>query len=352
LFKIKTLSLPKKSNIATYQLIANILNFDNEDTILKTQLETSNIDWENLVKLASTHLVLTTVYCRLGQRKLLNNLPKDLLNYLEELTSINRNRNIKLIEEARILVNILEQHNIQYVFIKGMALLLGGYYKDLGERMIGDFDILVNEKDLEKTFDIFKKEGYDKLVKFNYKRPNFRHLPRQINKHKLAAIELHRHILNPSYRNLISLNDVFKNKRVIENNSIPSQQHLSLINILTTQLNDKSYYYNTLNFKNVYDNLVLNKHLENPIESQNSKFRSHFLDLNSVWFSQYKPMHASIINQIKKKNYTQKIRHETFERLINVLKLTSLSIADRLNLVLKNKSYRLYLIKSLISPKS
>lgn len=342
----------KKSNIATHQLIARILNFKNEDSVLITQLETSDIDWENLVKTASRHLVLTTVYCRLKQKNLLNYLPKDLQKYLEELTSINRNRNKKLIQEAQILVNILDHHNIQYVFIKGMAMLLGGYYKDLGERMIGDFDILVTEKDLEKTFDIFKKEGYDKLVKFNYKRPNFRHLPRQIDEHKLAAIELHRHILNPSYRDLISLEDVFKNKRMIKNKAIPSQNHLNLINILTTQLNDNSYYYNIINFKNSYDSLVLENNIESCAEFSNSKYASHYLNLNSVWFSQFKRPHTSLINQIKKKNYLLKIRYETFDRLIYGIKFISFSTIHRLNLVLKNKSYRIYLIKSLLLRKS
>ena len=108
----------KKSNIATHQLIARILNFKNEDSVLITQLETSDIDWENLVKTASRHLVLTTVYCRLKQKNLLNYLPKDLQKYLEELTSINRNRNKKLIQEAQILVNILDHHNINMYLLK------------------------------------------------------------------------------------------------------------------------------------------------------------------------------------------------------------------------------------------
>jgi hypothetical protein len=344
--------LLRKSNIATYQLIAKILNFNDEDSILNTHLETSDIDWENLVKIASKHLVLTTVYCRLKQKKLLNHLPKDLLKYLEELTSINRNRNIKLTEEAQILVNILEQHSIEYVFIKGMALLLGGYYSDIGERMIGDFDILIIERDLKKAFDVIKKEGYDTLVDFNYKRSNFRHLPRQVNEDKLAAIELHRHILNLSHKDLIPLKDVFRNKRTIDNRVIPSESHLNLINILTTQLNDSGYFYNTLNFKNAYDSLVLNKYTKKPTECKNSKYVSHYLNLNGVWFSQFKPTHTSLINQIKKKSYLQKIRYKTFGKLIFSIKFISYGTIHRLNLILKNKSYRIYLVKTLLSRKS
>lgn len=344
----------KKSNIETHELIAEILSFNNEKTCLKTHFESSKIDWDNLVKTASRHLVLTTIYCRLKQKELLNYLPKDLEEYLEQLTSINRNRNKKLIQEAQILVHIIEELGIEYVFIKGMALLLGGYYKDLGERMIGDFDILVADKDLEKAFAIFKKEGYNKLVDFNYNRSNFRHLPRQVNENKLAAIELHRHVLNPSYRDLISINDVFKNKHMIENRAIPCNNHLNLINILTTELNDNSYFYNTINFKNSYDSLVLDleKQIESPVEFSNLKYVTHYLNLNSIWFKQFKPKHTTLIDRIKKYSYLQKTTNETFGRLINAIKFVCLGTSKRLNLVLKNKSYRLYLVKSLLLQKS
>jgi len=346
--------LLKKKNIATYQLIGDILNFKDDNHSLEKQLETSNIDWENLVKIASKHLVLTTIFCRLKQKDVLHHIPKDLEQYLEDLTCINRNRNTRLIEEAYTIVQIFKKHNIQYVFIKGMAILLGNYYKDIGERMIGDFDILISNEDIEKAFEILKKEGYNELVDFNYKRPDFRHLPRQVNKYKLAAIELHRHILNPVHRDLISTKAVLKNKSMIDDIAIPCKKHLNQINILTNSINDNNYFYNSINFKNSYDSLVLEleKYTESTAEFSNLKYVSHYLNLNNVWFSQFRPAHISLINQIKKKNYLQKTRHESLGRLINVIKFISINTTHRLNLVVKNKSYRTHLIKSIILRKS
>ena len=46
---------------------------------------------------------------------------------------------------------ILNNEKIDYVFIKGAAMLLGGYFTDIGERMIGDIDFLVNVKEIKKT---------------------------------------------------------------------------------------------------------------------------------------------------------------------------------------------------------
>ncbi|MFD2917479.1 nucleotidyltransferase family protein [Psychroserpens luteus] len=339
----------KNPNIATYQLIADILNFDNDCDVLKKQLQTSKINWENLVKVASKHLVLTAVYCRLKDKDLLNYLPCDLNEYLKELTSINRNRNKKLIIEAQKLTKLLESHNIEYLFVKGMALLLGGYYKDFGERMIGDFDILIPDKDITIAFNLIKKEGYDKLIKFNYDVLNFRHLPRQVNENKLAAIELHGHVLNPSQRNLIPINEVFENKEKVEGYSIASKNHLNLINVLTSQLNDKNHYYNTVNFKNSYDSLVLGLQ---PDMFLNSKYFSHYLCLNSVWFKQFKSTNPSLINKIKKKSYIKKIKYKNLAWLISSVKYICFYVLERLKLVVLNKSYRNYLIKSLFLRKT
>nr|WP_321222048.1 nucleotidyltransferase family protein [uncultured Psychroserpens sp.] len=341
--------MQKNSNIETYKLIADILNFNNDDDGLKKQLKSTHIDWDNLVKISSQHLVLTTVYCRLKQKNLLAHLPNDLRDYLEELTSINRNRNQKLIDEARVLVDTLDKHDINYVFIKGMALLLGGYYKDLGERMIGDFDVLVGEKDLENTFRLIKNIGYDNLVNFNYERPHFRHLPRQVNKNKLAAIELHRHVLNPSYRSLLSVEDLLSNKVIINSFTLPSQTHLNQINILTTAINDSNYYYNTLNLKNSYDSLVLKLDILTPDTTKflSLKYTSHFITLNSIWFKQFKSQKTTLINRLKKSSYLLKMKSKIFHKIENITKYITFYLSHRINLLLTNKSYRLYLIKSL-----
>ncbi|WP_047550973.1 nucleotidyltransferase family protein [Psychroserpens sp. Hel_I_66] len=343
----------KNSNIETHQLIADILSFDNDNSILKKKLETSKIDWENIVQTASRHLVLTTLYCRLNQKNLLHLLPQDLSDYLKDITSINRNRNKKLIEEAQSLTAMLQKHNIEFVFIKGMALLIGGYFKDIGERMIGDIDILVLEKDAESAFDILKKEGYSKLVEFNYDKSNFRHLPRQINEKKLAAVEIHTHVLNPSHRYLLPIDTIFESRLSSSDYRTPNSYHLNLINILTSQLNDKNYYYNTLNFKNSYDSLVLRilNHIENT-DFNKSKFVLHFINLNSVWFRELNLINVSGHNTLRMRSYVLKIKYKEFEKSLKLIKFASFTVINRLNLFFMNKSYRNYLFNSIIFRKS
>ena len=116
-----------KSNITykeTLQLIFDILSFDYPISRLEAQLKSNSINWETLVKTASNHLVLTTVYCRLNQKQLLHLLPEDLNIYLSELTAINRNRNETIANEVKWIAKLLNENKIEHVFFKGAGLLL------------------------------------------------------------------------------------------------------------------------------------------------------------------------------------------------------------------------------------
>ena len=50
----------------------------------------------------------------------------------------------KTVSITHSLIDLYLEEKIDYVFIKGTAMLLGGYFTDIGERMIGDIDFLVN----------------------------------------------------------------------------------------------------------------------------------------------------------------------------------------------------------------
>ena len=56
------------------------------------------------------------------------------------------------------LVNLMEQHQIPIVILKGIAAAM--YYPMPEYRSMGDVDFLVWEKDYRKAFDLMKKNGY------------------------------------------------------------------------------------------------------------------------------------------------------------------------------------------------
>lgn len=331
-----------------------MLSFDYPDASLETQLKSTTPNWELLVKIASQHLVLTSVYCRLQQKKLLYLLPKDLVIYLAELTAINRNRNKTIAKEVKWIGKLLNENQIEHLFFKGAGLLMGGYYKDFGERMIGDIDVLLRSKDKKRAFELLAQNGYDHSIGFNYDRKDFRHLPRQINNEKMAAVEIHDNVLLKSHRHLIDLDLVFDLSAKQNKINIASKSHLNLINILTTQVNNFDYYYNQISFKSVYDTMVLGYKDEGETINYvlNNRYVNSYMDLYAFWNTNNQTSLKNYCRQIRTKTYAVKISSARLEAFIYRAKKIYWNVTIRISLFLNNHSYRKHILKDKIFVKS
>ncbi len=338
----------KQSFRETLQLIVDILSFETSDEVLMQNLANDNVNWDAIVIVASEHLVLPAVYCRLQQRSLLSYLPEDLVLYLEELTQLNRERNRTLLKEAEQISEVFKSHNINHVFIKGIALLAGNYYKDHGERMIGDIDILVASDDLDKAFDLLVIEGYSKFLPFSYQVQNYRHLPRQISEKHLGAIELHNQLLKHEYCHLINPDNFLSKKQNVNGISIPGPEQLIWNTILAQQINDRSYYYNTLRLKGLYDVLVVGLTKKPDIIGQLSKekYSLGFLNLTSVVCPQLVVSEKTLSARIKKSFFILTLSSPKLRGIFFKLKSIYIGIKDRLKLIFFNKSYREHVIKN------
>ena len=117
----------------------------------------NKINLGNLIKVTSSHLMLPCLFHNLKIRNQVNLFPKDFTDYINEIFEINRNRNLLLVNEIRELNEIMNSVKLDFVFLKGSAMIIRKLYSDIGIRMIGDIDFLVNEKQIELTKDILKK---------------------------------------------------------------------------------------------------------------------------------------------------------------------------------------------------
>jgi len=142
----------------TIKFIADILSLSvcaKRKANLEFQLRNDKIVWERVIQVSTEHLVLPALYIRLIQAKLIDLLPQDLQVYMEHLTSLNRSRNQQNILQVEELNALLLHNNIQPIYLKGTAHLLEGLYSDIGERMVGDIDLLVapeNSRVCQKTW--------------------------------------------------------------------------------------------------------------------------------------------------------------------------------------------------------
>ncbi|WP_460217901.1 nucleotidyltransferase domain-containing protein [Psychroserpens sp. MEBiC05023] len=340
----ETLHSVKNKHKDTIQLIADILSFENPVEELKIKLSHNSIDWEQFVTIASQHLVLTTAYCRLQQKKLLEFIPLDLVKYLEEITEINRNRNISLLKQIQHIAECFNSNHINYVFLKGTALLTGAYYIDLGERMIGDIDILVYEEHLEKAYKLLLNENYQSVEQTlgdNYF--EHKHLPRLTSKTHLSAVEIHRKVLSKPYKKALESNIILQQKRIIDANcySIPSNQDLLIHSILNYQINDLGHYYTKISLRSIYDSLMLLRAQNSKSEMQlNWPYIKSYMSIANLFFKDFRGFKT---NNFSVNLFQLKLDYPKLKMLIDGLlkKLLLFRIfIHRFFFLLINKNYR------------
>ena len=63
---------------------------------IKKVLKAKKIDWDLFVKISTSQMILPALYCNYQKKHLLHFLPNDLVFYMKEITSLNRDRNLKI----------------------------------------------------------------------------------------------------------------------------------------------------------------------------------------------------------------------------------------------------------------
>ena len=335
----------------TYRHIADILSFEVSAEQLENTLSDPTFDWDAIVIHGSQHLVLPAIYCRLKRKALLHLVPEELVLYLDELTSINRNRNQTLLKQIHSIAEILNSNHINYVFLKGTALLALGCYEDSGERMMGDIDILVEKSQIDKAQNLLKASGYNKTLNRNFKSKNPRHLPRLISENELAAVELHSELFNKKYWSLMDMTSILKAKQVVNTIALPNKMALSLHNVLNWQLNDFGHYYNAVSLKSIYDLLVLKTHNDPDFISSLMKFKQgqSFLQIAKIYFKDFSTISSNRYMRYRGETYLLSTKNKILNTSIRGLKSFSQFAAKRVKLLFTNPSYTSYILKKLFS---
>ena len=161
--------------------------------LVEEQLKKGNINWDNIVKVSTSHYVFPALYCNLKRVDFLKYLPDDLVEYMKYITDLNRERNQQIIEQAKEINELLTSKGITPIFLKGTGNLLEGLYDDIAERMVGDIDFLVEKNLADEANKILVSSGYTEKISELF--DDHRHLPRIVNPKRIAAIEIHKEML-------------------------------------------------------------------------------------------------------------------------------------------------------------
>ncbi|MDA9277741.1 nucleotidyltransferase family protein, partial [Polaribacter sp.] len=101
------------------------LEEENRDEI-EFILKTTDVDWEAVVKVSTSHYVFPAMYCNFKRVDFLKYLPADLVDYMKHITDLNRDRNVQILQQAKDLNSLLLANNIRPIFLKGTGNLLAG----------------------------------------------------------------------------------------------------------------------------------------------------------------------------------------------------------------------------------
>ena len=132
-------------------------------------------------------------------------------------------------------------------------MLVGEFYDDIGERMIGDIDFLIKESEGEKVRQIFMKYGYKGLKSYW---PKIQGIYQEWLTVKNFAVEPHTRLIDDN--RVFNASEVLAKKTTHNNFYIPSKKNLLLHNIFNHQLNDFGYRKLTYNYRNLIDTNILN----------------------------------------------------------------------------------------------
>ena len=233
------------------KLLVNVL-YKPESEILNG-IEINDINFDNLIKLASRHLMLPALFFNINKKNLSNLFPEDFIEYIKNIYSINKARNTVLLKEAKELSELLYKNNINHIFLKGTALLLSNVFEDIGERMIGDIDFIIQHKDKQKVEKVLEKNNDDRsqtINLFNVFKPT--HLERRL--YKTIAIEPHLELLESKNRWIFNSKELvndFKDKtKAIKT---PSKSFLFEHCIYALQIKDKGFIKSYHFHRSIYD---------------------------------------------------------------------------------------------------
>lgn len=330
------------------------INHEEHNKILvEEQLKSNSVNWDNVVKVSTGHYVFPALYCNLKHADFLRYLPSDLVEYMQHITQLNRERNEQIIEQAKELNELLLANNITPIFLKGTAFLLQDLYEDIAERMVGDIDFLVKKDEAELTYKILTQNNYTSVSNDEYFFPHHRHLPRIKKEKRIAAVEIHTKMLKEEYVEEFNYETTIPNS--FTKNSVTflgNNEQLSLA-IIANQINDDDKLRYKIGLRNTYDVYLLS--LKTNSLSAIKKYTLLFTPLNNFLSASQKVLNSKLIyfkETDESKLYLTKFinflsntkQSQDFNKKVN----TKLFFKARFDIVKKffhNKEMRSWLIK-------
>ena len=322
------------------------LLFKNKEEIEK-KINFKKVNYDDIIKLASSHLMIPALYIRLRENKLLKIINNDFKEYLKYIYDLNKIRNKSLIEELRELSDLYIENEIDHVFLKGSAYIAYGRFNDIGERMVGDIDVLVAKSDYNKSIKLSKKHGYNSNATFIF---DSKHYPRMIHPKKIFALEIHNKLLRNKNK-LLKPESFLKNKIKIESSIyVPNKMDRILHTIYNYQINDLGNFNATISYRSLYDIAVYKSEINDLLKSKYSKYLNNYFLISDYIGITNTNVKLNILNTIYLFRFKAKRKYKMYNILDNIICRQIYATPIRINnfyRLFTSSKYRLYLLNKI-----
>ncbi|GLB50346.1 nucleotidyltransferase family protein [Neptunitalea lumnitzerae] len=222
---------------------------------IEQKIKSKEIDWELIVQISTAYYVFPALYVNFKAVNFLKLLPEDLVAFMEHIYGLNKERNEQILAEVESLNTLLVAHNITPIFLKGTACLVDGLYEDIGERMIGDIDLIIEKKETDPIIKVLTSNGYTSDTDILNKTFYSKHLPRFVHEEKIAALEIHFKILQKD-----SLDYTFAKSNIqVTKSGFSIMQYPALLwhSVASNYVEDYGYQVYSVPLRNFYDVYLL-----------------------------------------------------------------------------------------------
>lgn len=226
------------------------------------RIESDSIHWDNFVSLCSNHLILPVMYLKFKTHDILAYLPQELAEFMKEIYQLNLLRNHQIMKQLHEITKLLNENGIYPTVLKGAGNLADHLYSDLGERMMGDIDLLVHEEEYLPAAHLLEKDGYYSSIEILNDIKRAKHYPRLMKAGVPADVEVHRIPVNQPYIKWYNTEIIDTEKKAINEDSfyyVLSDKHKMIHNFIHSQLSDKGDDYGIVSLRDIYDLYLLNK---------------------------------------------------------------------------------------------
>ncbi len=220
-------------------------------------------DPDDLVLLLSNHFVLPAVTLKFQKYGLLHLFPDEYQEHFLEILELNRKRNQEILEQLVEVSSAMENENIQPIYLKGTANLLDNLYYDVGERMIGDIDFLVPEKDYLKAAGLLLDMGYETkggLYLDGFQ--DMKHYPRLFRKDVPADVEVHRIPVREQFSRKFNTELLGRHKKQIpgiSNCYVSCNEHKLIHTFIHSQFSNLGHKHKKIGLRCLYDYFLLSQ---------------------------------------------------------------------------------------------